>query len=255
MGPSFCELFRAASDGLDQGVRRTPLQRTAAPMTPQTLLRSIMTLTLTMVLCLPLAAQDNPLVQQGVPAEATAANAVAARELAHASAARIAFQRMAEALGTPRAAPPASELERMVAAIIIEEERTTATRYLGRVTVQFSAGAASQALGRSIPAGPQMGGGGLAGGGMALNIPMAASSSVEAVADLGSLPAWLELRRRMLQSGGVVSVEVLAMNMDTARLRLGLRSTPAEAAATLAAMGLFVESTGPVWQVGLAGGR
>jgi len=223
-------------------------------MTPQTLLRGILTLTLMLVFCLPLAAQDNPLVQRGVPAEATAANAVAARELAHASAARVAFQRMAEALGSPRAAPPASQLDRMVAAIIIEEERTTATRYIGRVTVQFSPGAVSQALGQSVPAGPQMGGGS-AGGGMPLNIPMAATSTVEAVAEHGSLPEWLELRRRLLQSGGVVSVEVLAMNMDTARVRLGLRTSPAEAAATLSAMGLFVESTGPVWQVGLAGGR
>jgi len=222
-------------------------------MTPQTLLRGILTLTLTMVFCLPLAAQDNPLVQRGVPAEATAANAVAARELAHASAARVAFQRMAEALGTPSAAPPASQLDRMVAAIIIEEERTTATRYIGRVTVQFSPGAVSQALGRSIPAGPQMGG--AAPGGMPLNIPMAATSSVEAVADHGSLPAWLELRRRMLQSGSVVSVDVLAMNMDTARVRLGLRTSPFEAAESLSAMGLFVDSTGAVWQVGLGGGR
>lgn len=223
-------------------------------MTPQTLLRGILTLTLTLVFCLPLAAQDNPLVQRGVPAEATAANAVAARELAHASAARVAFQRMAEALGSPRAAPPASQLDRMVAAIIIEEERTTATRYIGRVTVQFSAGAVSQALGRTIPAGPGTDDS-FAGGGMPLNIPMAATSSVEVVADHGSLPAWLELRRRMLQSGGVVSVEVLAMNMDTARVRLGLRTSPDEAAAGLSAMGLFVESAGPVWQVGLAGRR
>jgi hypothetical protein len=214
--------------------------------------RGMLGLALALVFCLPLAAQDNPLVQRGVPAEATAANAVAAREVAHASAARIAFQRMAEALGESRSAPPASQLDGMVAAIIIEEERTTATRYIGRVTVQFSPGAVSAALGRSVG-----GGGGTAapGGGLPLNIPMAATSTIEAEAYLGSLPAWLELRRRLLQSGSVVSVEVLAMTMDTARLRLGLRTLPAEAAATLAAMGLFVESGGPVWQVGLAGAR
>lgn len=214
--------------------------------------RGLLGLMLTAVFCLPLAAQDNPLVQRGVPAEASAANAVAARELAHAAATRTAFQRMAEALGESRAAPPAAQLDSMVAAIIIEEERTTATRYIGRVTVQFSPGAVSAALGRSV-------GGGMAGGpapgtgGLALNIPMAATSTIEAEAVLGSLPAWLELRRRMMQSGSVVSVEVLAMNMDTARVRLGLRTLPAEAASSLSAMGLFVDSGGPVWQVGLGG--
>lgn len=219
--------------------------------------RGVLGLALAGVFCLPLAAQDNPLVQRGVPAEATAANAVAAREVAHASAARIAFQRMAEGLGEPRAAPPDSQLDRMVAAIIIEEERTTATRYIGRVTVQFSAGAVSAALGRTIGGGGVAGGAapGAGAGGLALNIPMAATSTVEADAVLGSLPAWLELRRRLLQSGSVVSVEVLAMSMDTARVRLGLRTLPAEAAATLAAVGLFIESGGPVWQVGLAGAR
>jgi hypothetical protein len=227
-------------------------------MVAAALRRGLLGLALAGVFCLPLAAQDNPLVQRGVPAEATAANAVAARELAHASAARIAFQRMAEGLGESRAAPPASQLDGMVAAIIIEEERTTATRYIGRVTVQFSPGAVSAALGRSVGASPAPGFAGGASpapgtGGLALNVPMAATSTVEAEALLGSLPAWLELRRRLLQSGNVVSVEVLAMNMDTARVRLGLRTLPAEAAAGLAAMGLFVESGGPVWQVGLGG--
>ena len=232
------------------GDRTTPPP--APPRRPMmaALVRGLLGLVLACVFCLPLAAQDNPLVQRGVPAEATAANAVAARELARASAVRIAFQRMLEALDERRATPPDSQLDAMVAAIIIEEERTTATRYIGRVTVQFSPGAVSTALGRPV------GGGGLAGppgSGLGLNIPMAATSTIEAEARLGSLPTWLELRRRMLQSGGVVSVEVLALTMDSARLRLGLRTLPAEAAASLAAMGLAVETSGPVWQVGLAG--
>lgn len=237
---------------MDAGYRTTARAATTPARLMAALRRGLLGLMLTAVFCLPLAAQDNPLVQRGVPAEASAANAVAARELAHASATRIAFQRMAEALGESRSAPPASQLDSMVAAIIIEEERTTATRYIGRVTVQFSPGAVSAALGRSV-------GGGMAGGpapgtgGLALNIPMAATSTIEAEAVLGSLPAWLELRRRMMQSGSVVSVEVLAMNMDSARVRLGLRSLPAEAASSLSAMGLFVDSAGPVWQVGLGG--
>lgn len=242
---------------MDAGYRTTARAATTPARLGAALRRGLLGLMLTGVFCLPLAAQDNPLVQRGVPAEATAANAVAARELAQASAARIAFQRMAEALGESRSAPPASQLDSMVAAIIIEEERTTATRYIGRVTVQFSPGAVSAALGRSVGSLP--GGGGMAGGpapgtgGLTLNIPMAATSTIEAEAVLGSLPAWLELRRRMMQSGSVVSVEVLAMNMDTARVRLGLRSLPAEAASSLSAMGLFVDSAGPVWQVGLGG--
>lgn len=237
---------------MDAGYRTTARAATMPARMRAALRRGLLGLMLTAVFCLPLAAQDNPLVQRGVPAEATAADAVAARELARASATRLAFQRMAEALGESRSAPPASQLESMVAAIIIEEERTTATRYIGRVTVQFSPGAVSAALGRSV-------GGGMASGpapgtgGLALNIPMAATSTIEAEAVLGSLPAWLELRRRMMQSGSVVSVEVLAMNMDTARVRLGLRSLPAEAASSLSAMGLFVDSAGPVWQVGLGG--
>jgi len=239
---------------------RAATMRAAAGRAAAALGRILPGMLLALAFCLPLAAQDNPLVQRGVPAEATAANAVAARELAHASAARIAFQRMAEALGEPRAAPSGSELDRMVGAIIIEEERTTATRYIGRVTVQFSPGAVSAALGR--PVGPLAGPPGLGQslpapgtGGLALNIPMAATSTVEAEAVLGSLPAWLELRRRLLQSGSVVSVEVQSMTMDRARVRLGLRTLPGEAAATLSGMGLFVDSAGPVWQVGLGGAR
>ena len=92
-----------------------------------------------MLFCLPAAAQDNPLVQRGVPAEATAENAVLARDRAHASARRIAYQRLMEQTGgTTASSPSDSQLESMVAALIVEEERTTPTRYSGRLTVQFN---------------------------------------------------------------------------------------------------------------------
>ena len=207
--------------------------------------RWLATLILTLAFCPPLAAQDNPLVQRGVPAEATAENAVAARDAAIASARRIAFRRMAEQMGAPPPSLSDSQIEGLVGAMIVEEERTTATRYIGRLTIQFQAGAVGSALNRPVQ--------GMAGGG-ALNIPMAATGSVNAVIRTGSLPAWLDARRRMLQSGAVVGVEVIEISMDMARVRLGLSRAPAEAASALSSMGLAVDSSGPNWQVGLAGG-
>jgi hypothetical protein len=206
--------------------------------------RSLAALLLPLAVFPPAAAQDNPLVQRGVPAEASADNAVAARERAHASARRMALQRAAEALGAPPPALSDAQIEGLVAALIIEEERTTATRYIGRLTVQFAPGALGAALGRSVP-----------GGGAGAETPTSTVASVVAVARLGTLQDWLEMRRRLRASGGVSSVEILEISMDTARLRLGLSSGPAEAAALLAGAGLDVESGGAIWQVGLAGRR
>jgi hypothetical protein len=207
--------------------------------------RSFAALLLLLPVFPPAAAQDNPLVQRGVPAEAAADNAVAARERAHASARRIALQRAAEALG---ATPPAlsdAQIEALVAALVIEEERTTPTRYIGRLTVQFAPGPLGAALGRSLPGGEAPG----------LDLPAATVAQVVAVARLGGLPDWLDIRRRLRASGGVTSLEILEISMDAARLRLGLARAPAEAAALLAGAGLAVESEGAVWQVGLAGRR
>jgi hypothetical protein len=95
---------------------------------------------------------------------------------------------------------------------------------------------------------------GLGAGGGGLNIPMAATGSIDATVRTGSLPAWQEARRRMLQSGAVVRVEVLEISMDMARVRLGLSRSQEEAAAALSAVGLAVQMQGPGWQVGLAGG-
>lgn len=196
--------------------------------------------------CPPLHAQDNPLVQRGIPAEATAENAVAAREQAHANARRIAFQRMTEAMGVQVGTPSDAQLERMVAALIVENERTSSTRYIGQLTVQFSRGQVAAVTGRSVPGGSGPGSGGI-------NIPMAAQSYVEAQARFNSLQEWLELGRRLRNSNSVSSVDIVAISTDAARMRLGLRQQRAEAAASLNAAGLAVSQEGPGWQVGLSG--
>lgn len=205
---------------------------------------------LAVLFCLPAAAQDNPLVQRGVPAEATAENAVMARDRAHASARRIAYQRLMEASGGATTSSPSdSQLESMVAALIVEEERTTPTRYSGRLTVQFNPGLVASMTGRSFA-----GGGAAGGGGLALNIPMAAQTYVEATSQHATLQEWLEMRRRLRASGSVASMEIISLSMDAARYKLGLRQQPTEAAAALTGAGLNVTTTGSGWQVSLGAG-
>ena len=218
--------------------------RSAARMMRQLLAAAILTL----VFCPPLAAQDNPLVQRGVPAEATAENAVLARDRALASARRIAWQRLQEqAGGASSSAPSDSQLESMVAALIVEEERTTPTRYSGRLTVQFNPGLVASVTGRSFA-------GGGSGGGLALNIPMAAQSYMEASSQHGSLGEWLEMRRRLRASGSVASLQIISLSMDAARFRLGLRQPAAEAASALSGAGLVINNMGGSWQVSLGSG-
>nr|WP_314074497.1 hypothetical protein [uncultured Roseococcus sp.] len=207
-------------------------------------------LVLALLFCPPLKAQDNPLVQRGVPAEAAAGNAVAARDQAYANARRLAFQRMAEALGGNIQTPSDAQLERMVAAMIVEDERTSSTRYTGHLTVQFSPAQVSALTGRSFAG---TGGAGAAGG-MALNIPMAAQAHIEASTQFNSFQEWLELRRRLRASNSVASIDVVAISPDAARMRLGLRQPPNEAAAALGAAGVAVSQDGGRWQLGLGGG-
>lgn len=210
--------------------------------------RFVTALAMALLFCPPLKAQDNPLVQRGVPAEATAENAVAARDRAHANARRIAFQRMAEALGGNIATPSDAQLERMVAALIVEDERTGPTRYTGHLTVQFSPAQVASLTGRSFS-----GAGGGTPGGMGLNIPMAAQAYVEASTRFNSFQEWLELRRRLRASNSVASIDIVAISPDAARMRLGLRQQPGEAAASLNAAGVAVSQDGGSWQVGLGG--
>lgn len=201
----------------------------------------------------PLAArgQDggNPLVQSGIVAEATAESAVQARDRAHAQARRAAFQRLAAALGTSAPSVSDGQLEAWTTAIIVEEERTSPTRYAGRLTVRFSPSAAS-ALGRSVGAPTPLPGvpGGGGGGGVA-------QSSVTATAVYAGFGEWRDLRSRLRSSGAVSSLEILSIRTDGATLRLNLRGSSAEAQAGLAATGVAVEAaSGAEWRIGLAGG-
>ncbi|MDT8263389.1 hypothetical protein RQ832_09035, partial [Roseomonas sp. DSM 102946] len=86
--------------------------------------------------------------QRGVPAEATAKNAVEAREQAYASAQRIAYERMAGELGLPTGLS-ASQIDRLVSSVVVEQERSTLTGFSGRVTVNFNPGRVAVLGGRS----------------------------------------------------------------------------------------------------------
>jgi hypothetical protein len=191
--------------------------------------------------------------QRGVPAEATAENGVIARERAFVAGRRAAWDRIASAAGVTRQLSD-SQIEGMVTSIIIEEERTSPTRYTGRITVNFNPGRVRAITGgtgtaegtapatpgdpapRPVPAGP-------------------AAATIEAVALYGSLNEWLEIRRRLVAN--TARLEVVAISTDRARLRLGLRAPPAVAAEDLARQGLTMTpgsgAPGDAWRVGLGG--
>ena len=221
----------------------------------------------------PALAQDDPATQRGVPAEATAANAVLARERAIANAQRLAYQRYAAATGANPGAS-AAQIESLVTSMVVESERSTLNGYSGRYTIRFR-GAGSSSAGVAV------GGGGNAGGGTAPGLappqppaslppgtppilPLAAY--LDAATGFRSMEEWLALRRRLLAQPSVGSVEVLAISVEGARLRIGLRGTPASAAGELASGGIVLApaATGangmpapgnaPGWRVGLAGG-
>lgn len=209
-------------------------------------------------------AQSEGYAQRGIPAEATAENAVVARDRALAAGRRAAWERLAAQLGSSRTLSDA-QIEAMVDSIIIEQERTTPTRYAGRITVNFNPGRVRGATGASLPAGggtpgeapaspPQPGVAGLVPSGPA-------QATIEARARYASLSEWLELRRRLAGAAAVASVQVLGVSTDAARLRLGLRAPPAVAAEDLLRTGVALGLSAPApgvagegWQVGLAGG-
>jgi hypothetical protein len=199
---------------------------------------------------MPMAQAQDALRQTGVEVDATAADGVQARNQAHAQARRIAFGRLAAAVG---ATPPNlsdAQIEGLVASLIIEQERITPTRYAGRLTVVFNGAAARGVLGGNVPL----------GGGPGAPNPLAgqpASSFIEASTSFAGMGQWLDLRRRMLAAGPVASVDILAIAVDGARLRIGLRLPPAEAAVQLNSNGvLLAPGMGGMdaWRVGLAGG-
>lgn len=198
--------------------------------------------------------------QRGVPAEATAENGVVARERALANGRRAAWERIASAAGVTRSLSDA-QIESMVSSIIIEEERTSPTRYAGRITVNFNP---SRARSYTGGAGAADGSGGTAGGGDASagtsaerrpQGPVPAAATVEMVALYGSLNEWLELRRRL--AGAAARLDIVAISTDRARLRVGLRSPPGVAQQELAVQGITMTpgsgAPGDAWRVGLAG--
>lgn len=194
------------------------------------------------------------LTQRGIPAEASAENGVLARERALAAGRRAAWERLATEAGTTAPNLSDAQIEAMVSSIVIEQERTSPTRYTGRITVNFNGNRVRTALAGRVPGLPPVAaapGTGTAAGGPA-------STWVEAVATYRSMGEWLELMRRLKGAGPVASVNVQAIAVDAARLRLGLRA-PAEAAAgDLAGLGVALAPAagvrpGESWRVGLAG--
>jgi hypothetical protein len=199
------------------------------------------------------------LTQRGVPAEATAENGVLARERALAAGRRAAFQQMAAEAGITAPNLSDSQIEDMVSSIVIEQERTSPTRYSGRITVNFNAGRVRSALGGRVPGLPPV-----AGAPAAPGTPSApgaggpASNWVEAVATYRSMGEWLELMRRLKGAGPVASVDIQAIAVDAARLRLGLRAPAEIAAGDLAGLGVALVPAagmrpGESWRLGLAG--
>jgi hypothetical protein len=191
----------------------------------------------------PAHAQATPdssaLVQRDVPAEATAENAVVARDRALASGQRIAYERMASQLGLPRNLSD-QQIEAQVASLVIESERVTPRGYSARITVNFRPPG-------NIAAQP--GGGGMPGG--------PAVATMDALAQFRSFPEYLEIRRRLGAAPSVARVELLSVAGDVARFRLALRTVAPTAATELASAGLEV-SPGPggeAWRLGLAPGR
>lgn len=194
-----------------------------------------------------------PLSQTGVPAEATADNAVVARDRALAAGRRAAWDNLARTAGYSGRPLSDGQVEDLVSSIVIEEERTTTTRYAGRITVNFD-GARVRGLLTGQPvtaAGPA-------------NLPpptaaplpgVPASAWVDTVASYRSFGEWLELRRRLLAAPPVASLELQSIAVDAARIRLGLRAPAPAAAAQLAPLGVALQPAGDNnWLLRLAGG-
>lgn len=193
-----------------------------------------------MGLALPVQAQQPEYSQRGVPAEATAENGVVARDRALASARRIAWGRVAgdnAARGLSDA-----QIEALVESIIIEQERTGPTRYAGVVTVNFRRSGSQAVLSGVDPEtalAPRN---------------LATVATVEAIARYGGMAEWLEIRRRLAAAPEVARIDVVAISVDRARLRIALRAAPPAAAEALAQAGIVLapEAGAPdPWRVGL----
>ena len=191
-------------------------------------------------------AAETPLIQRNIPAEATAENAVLARDRALVAGQRIAYEQMAASLGLPANASD-NDIQALVASLVIESERITPRGYAARITVNFNApGGAAAALGAQVP--PPVPG---------ATAPGPTVASVEAVARYRTLPEYADLTRRLAAQPTVARVEIVSISGEQARLRLGLRSQPQDAAAEMARGGLLLGpgAPGEGWRLGLAGGR
>jgi len=201
----------------------------------------------------------NP-TQRGVPAEATAENGVLARDKALASGRRAAWQRLLAEAGVSGPTLSDSQIEDMVSSIVIEEERTSPTRYAGRITVNFNPTRVRRALGGRATAGMAGQAPGVPGAPAAApEGPAPISNYIEVIATYASMAEWTEITRRLRTAGPIGSVAIQAMATDAARLRLGLRATPQAVAGRMAAAGLAMgpapdQAPGDLWRVGLAGG-
>ena len=199
------------------------------------------------------AASTGGYTQRGVPAEATAENAVKAREQAYASAQRIAYQRMAGEMGLPTGLS-ASQIDRLVSSVVVEQERSTLTGFSGRVTVNFNPGRVAALGGRG---GATAQGGG-AGASPAASTPppgVPASAWVDVQAGYGSLAQYLDLRRRLMANPQVASLDLRAIATDRAVLRLGLRGPANLVVPEFARSGVTaVPAPDGTWRIGLAGG-
>ena len=177
-----------------------------------------------------------------------------AKEKALAAGRRAAWAKLLAEAGTTGPNLSDSQIDDMVSSIVIEQERISPTRYSGRITVNFSANRVRSALGGRVP--------GLAPAATASAAPAAgapASNWVDAVATYRSMAEWLDLVRRLKGAGQVASVDILAIAVDAARLRLGLRGPAESVIGDLAGLGVQMvpaagASPGSSWRVGLAGG-
>ncbi len=190
------------------------------------------------LLAAPALGQGDPLVQRGVPAEATAENAVVARDRALAAGQRLAYERMAEAMGLPRNATDA-EIEARVASLVIESERVTARGYSARITVNFRppGETGGPAAPRPLPPSPTA----------------PAIASIEASARFRSIGEYAEYARRLAGNPAIARAELMSVSAQHARWRLALRVQPEAAPEQLAASGLTLGEPDPRegWRLGL----
>ncbi|TDH62240.1 hypothetical protein E2C06_12690 [Dankookia rubra] len=202
----------------------------------------------------PAAASLN-FTQRGVPAEASAENGVLAKEKALAAGRRAAWSKLLAEAGTSGPGLSDQQIDDMVSSIVIEEERTSPTRYSGRITVNFNPNRVRSQLGGRVP-----GLAPVAGGGAAAPAPAGpASNWVDAVATYRSMAEWLDLVRRLKGAGQIASVDIQAIAVDAARVRLGLRGPTETVMGDLAGLGIQLVPAvgarpGETWRVGLAGG-